>query len=64
MNNKREIAEVSFTINGDFITNAIESFSKMNGDVEENHTLKFESMVDTGDGTYEIKCSLFEEVLH
>ena len=63
-NNEREIASVSFTINGDFIANAIEAYSKMNEDIAENQQLKFEALLDEGENVFEVRCTLIEKVLH
>jgi len=48
MDDEREVATVSFTINGDFIANAIESYSKMTEDISEHQQLRFQALLDEG----------------
>jgi len=64
MDDEREVATVSFTINGDFIANAIESYSKMTEDISEHQQLRFQALLDEGNNVYEVRCVLIERTIH
>jgi len=64
MDDEREVATVSFTINGDFIANAIESYSKMTEDISEHQQLRFQALLDEGNNVYEVRCVLIERIIH